>query len=348
MGDYKGLARSKTCKINTMRDVMEKRVLSGIQPSGRLHIGNYFGMIKPMIDYQRKTSIFCFIVNLHAMTSLQDGNALSGRTIEAAVDLLSLGLDPDKNIFWVQSDVQEVIELTWYLSCVTPMGLLERCHSYKDKITKGIPASHGLFSYPVLMAADILLYQGSLIPVGRDQKQHVEVTRDIAIKFNNTFGETFVLPEPEIRDETGALPGIDGQKMSKSYNNTIDIFASPKELKKQIMGIVTDSSTVEDSKDPDKCILLELLKLFAEGSEMEYWRDRFNKGGVGYGEVKKRLLEAVDTYFSPFRQRRDELLKDPEFVKGILKTGAEKARDIAMITIEDVRKKVGTNYSSGF
>ncbi|MBN1232990.1 MAG: tryptophan--tRNA ligase [Candidatus Coatesbacteria bacterium] len=323
---------------------MEKRVLSGIQPSGRFHLGNYFSMIKPMIEYQKKNKIFCFIVNLHALTSVQSGDLLRKQTFESALDLLALGLDPEKNIFWVQNDVNEIMELTWYLSCVTPKGLLERCHSYKDKVAKGIPASHGLFSYPVLMAADILLYQGEIIPVGKDQKQHVEVTRDIAIKFNNTYGEVFKLPEPEISEDTGIIPGIDGQKMSKSYNNTIDIFAEKTELKKQIMSIVTDSKAVEDPKNPDESILLAIMQFFVSEEEFNDWKTRFWNGGTGYGETKKYLLEIINNYFTPFREKREEYSKDRELVLRILRNGADKAREIAMVTLNEVRKRVGTKY----
>jgi len=221
------------------------RVLSGIQPSGSLHIGNYLGMMKPMLDYMDRSELFIFVVNFHALTSVQDSEKLARGTLEAAADFLALGLDPERCIFWVQSDVPEVVELTWILSCVTPMGLLERCHSYKDKVAKGLPFNHGLFAYPVLMAADILLYQSNLIPVGRDQKQHVEVTRDIAIKFNHIFGETFVIPEAEINDDVATVPGTDGQKMSKSYDNAIEIFLDEKTLRQRVMSIVTDSTPVD-------------------------------------------------------------------------------------------------------
>ena len=229
------------------------RVLSGIQPSGALHLGNYFGMMQKMIIHQQEQELFCFIANYHAMTSLNDGKELARGTLEAAASFLALGLDPEKSVFWVQSDVPEVQELTWYLSNFTPMGLLERCHSYKDKVGKGIAANHGLFAYPVLMAADILLYQSEKVPVGKDQKQHVEVTRDIAIKFNNQYGDIFTLPEPEIDDDVATVPGLDGQKMSKSYGNTIDLFLSDKALRKQVMRIVTDPTPVEDPKNPDTC-----------------------------------------------------------------------------------------------
>ena len=239
------------------------RVLSGIQPSGALHLGNYLGMMKPMISYMDRSLLFVFIVNLHAMTSVTDGERLAEGTLEAASDFLALGLDPDRSIFWVQSDVPEVVELSWILTCVTPMGLLERCHSYKDKIAKGISPNHGLFVYPVLMAADILMYQANVVPVGKDQKQHVEVTRDIAIKFNGVYGETFVVPEGEINDQVATVPGVDGQKMSKSYGNTIEIFLDEKTLRKKVMSIKTDSTPVDQPKDPETCSLFQIYRHFA-------------------------------------------------------------------------------------
>ena len=228
------------------------RILSGIKPSGTIHIGNYLGMIRPMVESQSRGELFCFVANLHSLTTLFDGKLMARYTEEAILDLLALGIDPDKSVFWVQSDVPEVAELTWYLNNVTPVGLLERCHAYKDATAKNIPANNGLFSYPVLMAADILAYQSDLVPVGKDQKQHLEVTRDIAIKFNTTYGEAFKLPEPEIREELAVIPGIDGQKMSKSYGNTIEIFGPEKAIKKKIMSIVTDPTPVEEPKDPGK------------------------------------------------------------------------------------------------
>ena len=245
------------------------KILSGIQPSGQLHIGNYFGMMQTMISHMERSELYVFIVDLHALTSVGERDRLANGTLEAAADFLALGLDPEKCIFWVQSDVPEVCELTWVLSTLAPMGLIERCHSYKDKVAKGIAASHGLFSYPVLMAADILLYQADRVPVGKDQKQHLEVARDLAIKFNNQYGETFVVPEPAISETTATVPGIDGQKMSKSYGNTIPIFLEGKQLKKQVMAIKTDATPVEDPKDPDTCNLYKIMELFAVPSRME-------------------------------------------------------------------------------
>ena len=320
------------------------RVLSGIQPSGAFHIGNYFAMMKKMIEYQENQELFAFIANLHAMTSVPEGAALAENTREAAAGFLSLGLDPDKAFFWVQSDVLEVTELTWVLSNLTPMGLLERCHSYKDKVAKGIGANHGLFAYPVLMAADILLYQSDLVPVGKDQKQHLEVARDIAIKFNNDFGETFVVPEAEIDEDVAIIPGTDGQKMSKSYGNTIDIFCDKKTLKKQVMGIVTDSTPVEEPKDPDKCNLFAIAVLFLSEDEKVDLAQRYRAGGLGYGEVKKDLLERIWEFFAPYREKRDALLADGDQLRGILKHGADKVREVADKTISDVRQKTGIRY----
>ncbi|KPK67609.1 tryptophanyl-tRNA synthetase [candidate division TA06 bacterium SM23_40] len=288
------------------------RVLSGIQPSGSLHIGNYFGMMRRMIAYQEEHELY--------------------------------GLDPEKAIFWVQSDVPEVTELTWILSNVTPMGLLQRCHSYKDKIARGLSPNHGLFAYPVLMAADILLYQSEIIPVGKDQKQHVEVARDIAIKFNQTYGETFVIPEPEIEDEVAVVPGIDGQKMSKSYDNTIEIFADEESVRQKVMGIVTDSRPIDEKKDPEADNLFLLYKLFAAPEDAASLADRYRTGGVRYSEVKKELFSLIIDYFGPYRRKRAQLAKDPSVVREILRRGAERARERAAPTIEKVRERVGIKY----
>jgi tryptophanyl-tRNA synthetase len=317
------------------------RILSGIQPSGTLHIGNYLGMIRPMVEAQSRGELFCFVANLHSLTSMFDGKKMAEYTREAILDLLALGIDPEKSVFWVQSDVPEVAELTWYLNNITAIGLLERCHSYKDKVAKNIPANNGLFSYPVLMAADILMYQSNRVPVGRDQKQHVEVARDIAIRFNNTYGETFTLPEPETVDELAVIPGIDGQKMSKSYGNTIEIFAPEKELKKKIMSIVTDPTPVESSKDPDKSVIFALYRLFAEASKVKVMEERFRAGGYGYGDAKKELFAVLWEYFAPHRAKREALVKDPGLVDEIRKKGAAKARAIAVKTLDRVRELVG-------
>ena len=320
------------------------RVLSGIQPSGTLHIGNYFGMMKPMIAYQDRSDLFVFIVNLHALTTLSDAEALKKNTIMAAADFLALGLDPEKCTFWVQGDVPEVTELTWVLHNVTSMGLLERCHSYKDKIAKGITPNHGLFAYPVLMAADILLYQSNIIPVGRDQKQHVEVTRDIAERFNLVFGETFVLPEPEINDDVAVVPGIDGQKMSKSYDNTLDIFIDRKSLKEKVMRVVTDSTPVDQPKDPDACNLFALYRLFNPPELVEEMRARYLAPGLKYVTVKKQLAEDIWNFFEPHREKRAQLMEHPDTIRDILNMGARKARAKAMETLELVRDRVGLKY----
>jgi tryptophanyl-tRNA synthetase len=321
-----------------------KRVLSGIQASGTLHIGNYLAMMKPMIDFQETSELFCFIANYHAMTSLTDGKTLALNTIEAATDFLALGIDPDKCCFWVLSDIPEVNELTWILSCHTPLGLLERSHSYKDKIARGLSPNTGLYTYPILMAADILLFQANSVPTGKDQKQHLEITRDIAIKFNNTYGEVFTIPETHIPKEFEVIPGIDGQKMSKSYGNTLNMFDDEKTLKKKIMKIVTDSTPVEDPKDPDKCTVFTLYKLFADKPQTEQLRNRYLQGGMGYGEAKKELFELILNYFAPYRKKREALASDPAQVANILKKGACKARETAYKTLDNVKRAVGLTY----
>ncbi len=320
------------------------RILSGIQPSGTLHIANYFAMMKPMVEYQRDHELFCFIVNYHAMTSNQDGDRLRNFTVEAAIDFLALGLDPDRAHFWVQSDAPEVTELTWILSCHTSLGLLERSHSYKDKVAHGIVPNTGLFTYPILMAADILLYQANIIPVGKDQKQHVEITRDIAIRFNNMYGDVFTIPEPRIPDDVAVIPGIDGQKMSKSYDNTIEIFEGEKSLKSKVMKIVTDSTPVADPKDPDKCSVFALYQLFAEKEKADAMRERYLKGGVGYGEAKKDLFGMIWEYFAPYRKRREELSADKGEIIRILKKGAEKTRAVGAVTLARVKDATGLSY----
>ena len=321
-----------------------KRILSGIQPSGQLHIGNYFGMMKTMISNMETSDLYVFIVDLHALTSVQDRERLSRGTLEAAADFLALGLDPDRCTFWVQSDVPEVCELMWVLSTLTPMGLLERCHSYKDKIAKGIAPSHGLFSYPVLMAADILLFQSEVVPVGKDQKQHLEVARDIAIKFNNHFGETFVIPEPAISETTAIVPGLDGQKMSKSYGNTIPIFLDDKPLRKKVMSIQTDATPVEDPKDPEKCNLYALLSLFADKEKLAEVHDLYVNGGAAYGYIKQDLFELIRDYFADARAKKKELLANQDYLREVLRTGADKARDKAAVTLDLVRDRVGLRY----
>ena len=320
------------------------RILSGIQPSGSLHIGNYFGMMKPMIEYQEVGELYCFIVNYHAMTSVTDGKQLARGTVNAAMDFLALGLDPDQAIFWVQSDVPEVAELTWILNNVTPVGLLLRSHSYKDKIAQGLSPNHGLLSYPVLMAADILLYQSEKVPVGQDQQQHLEIARDIAIKFNHMFGETFVIPEAEINPNIPTVLGLDGRKMSKSYDNTIEIFTSEEDLRKKIGGIVTDSTPVADPKDPDKCNLFAIISLFLSEDEKTDLAERYRQGGLKYSEVKNELFDRIWEFFKSAREKREQLEQAPDHVREILKAGAEKARAKALPTLKLAKERVGLVY----
>jgi tryptophanyl-tRNA synthetase len=318
-----------------------KRILSGIQPSGKLHVGNYFGMMKPMLEWQEQGEVFLFIANYHSLTTVTDPKELRANTVDVALDFLACGLDPKRTVFYRQSDVPEVTELTWLLSIVTPMGLLERCHAYKDKVSKGIAASHGLFAYPVLMAADILAVNSNIVPVGQDQKQHVEVTRDIAIKFNHQYGETFVIPDPQIREEVAIVPGVDGQKMSKSYNNTIEIFGKPNEMKNRIMRIVTDSKTVEDVKDPDADNVFALFKLFASDQQRADLAARYRAGGMGYGEAKKALHELFEAQFGPLRQKREELAKNLDYVESVLRDGAQRAGDVSRATLKKARAAMG-------
>ena len=320
------------------------KILSGIQPSGQLHIGNYFGMMETMISNMENSELYVFIVDLHALTSVHDRDKLATGTLEAAADFLALGLDPDKCTFWVQSDVPEVCELAWALSTLTPMGLLERCHSYKDKVAKGIDASHGLFAYPVLMAADILLYQADHVPVGKDQKQHMEVARDLAMKFNNQYGETFVIPEPLISEVTATVPGLDGQKMSKSYGNTIPIFMEGKQLKKRVMAIETDATPVDDPKDPDNCNLYQMMKLFATKERMAEINSLYVNGGAAYGYLKLELLDLLNDKFGAAREKKKEYLADPETLRQILQKGGDKAREKAAVTIDLVRERIGLKY----
>jgi tryptophanyl-tRNA synthetase len=318
------------------------RILSGLQPSGRLHIGNYFGMMEAALRLQHEGEAFYFIADYHSLTSIHDARALRENVRDLAIDFLACGLDPEKSVFFRQSDVPEVAELSWILSTVTPMGLLERCHSYKDKTARGIAASHGLFAYPVLMAADILLYNSDIVPVGRDQKQHVEVTRDIAIKMNEAYGAgLFKLPAPRIREETAVVPGLDGQKMSKSYDNTIQLFEELPALKKKIMGIKTDSTPVEEPKSTEDSSILLLYKLVASAADYDTMVADFQRGGVGYGDFKKRLLQAVTDYFAPFRERRAQIVADAGYVDRVLAEGAEKARAVARPMLQKVRAAVG-------
>ena len=317
------------------------RILSGIQPSGKLHIGNFFGAMRQHLQLQAEHDCFYFIADFHALTSNPAPAEVAGHTLDVAMDYIALGLDTEKTVFWRQSDVPEVTELTWLLSCVTPMGLLQRCTSYKDKVAQGLAPNHGLFAYPVLQAADILIYNSDLVPVGADQKQHIEVTRDIAIRFNNHYSEVFTVPKEHIIESVAVVPGIDGRKMSKSYGNTIEIFEPEDSVRKKIMKIVTDSTPVEDPKDPDKCNVFALLKLVASPEELADWESKYRNGGMGYGQDKKRLAELMTDYFKPFRQKRTELENNIDYVKEVLSNGAERAKAVARETLEKARQAVG-------
>jgi tryptophanyl-tRNA synthetase len=318
------------------------RILSGIQPSAALHLGNYFGMMRPAIELQEKGEAFYFIADYHSMTSLFDPAERRQNTLDVALDFLACGLDPAKSVFFRQSDVPEVTELTWILSTVTPMGLLERATSYKDKIAKGILPSHGLFSYPVLMAADILIYDSNVVPVGQDQKQHLEMTRDIAVKFNETYGETFVLPEALIRTEVAKVPGLDGDKMSKSYGNAVEIFGDEKTLRKKVMSIKMDSRTPQEPKpDADKNLAIELMRLVAPADTAKEHENRLRAGGYGYGDLKKALFENYWNYFTGAREKRAELVRNIDYVNKLLADGAAKARAIATTVLKRARKASG-------
>jgi tryptophanyl-tRNA synthetase len=317
------------------------RILSGIQPTGLPHLGNYFGMMKPAIELQEKGEAFYFIADLHALTTVRDAESLRRNSMEIAIDFLACGLDPARACLFRQSDISCIPELSWILSTVTPMGLLERCHSYKDKVSKGLHASLGLFSYPVLMAADILAYDSDLVPVGKDQKQHLEVTRDIAVKVNELYGDIFKLPEPMIRDESAAIPGTDGAKMSKSYGNTIELFMEDSALKKKVMGIQTDSTPVESPKPLEGSAILGIYRHVAAPSDYAAMEEAFRAGGTGYGDFKKRLLEGVSDYFAPMRRERQRIASDPGEVERILANGADKANAIATPVMDRLRKAIG-------
>jgi tryptophanyl-tRNA synthetase len=317
------------------------RILSGIQPSGVLHIGNYFGMMRQAIALQNEGEAFYFIADYHALTSVRDPDVLRENVRRVAVDFLACGLDPERATLFRHSDVPQVTELAWILSTVAPTGLLERAHSYKDKLARGLAATVGLFNYPVLMAADILIYDSDVVPVGKDQKQHIEITRDLAVKMNEQFGQVFKLPEARINPETQVVPGLDGQKMSKSYGNNIDIFGDEKETKKCVMSIVTDSTPVEAPKDPTTSTIFQLYSLFASKDEIASMRERFKKGGTGYGDFKKELFEKLWAYFSPMRKRREEILADKLYVDSVLVRGAKRANEVADDVMTRVRAAVG-------
>ncbi len=323
------------------RTMAKPRILSGIKPTGRPHLGNYFGMMRPAIEWQERGESFYFIADFHALTTVHQPAALRDFSRGVALDFLACGLDPTKAVLFRQSDVPEVAELAWILSCLTPMPMLENSHAYKDHVARGKVPSHGLFAYPVLMAADILIYDSNVVPVGRDQKQHVEITRDLAEKMNRTFGEVFTIPTASILPEMATVVGLDGQKMSKSYGNTIGLFEDEKALKKKIMGITTDSTPVEAPKNPAESSIVALYRLFASEAAVTRMEADFRAGGVGYGEFKKRLFGAAWDYFAPFRARRAELEQDHAFVESVLSAGAERAREIAQRTMDRVRTATG-------
>ena len=319
----------------------KKRILSGVKPTGKAHLGNYLGAMRNHVNMQNEYESFIFIADLHSLTTVKDAKELQSLIIDIALDYLALGLDPEKSIFFRQVDVPEHAELTWILNCVTPKSMLELAHAYKDALAKSKEINMGVFDYPVLMAADILIYKPDFVPVGQDQKQHIEITRDIAGKFNRTFGEVFKIPQPYIPEEVAIVIGTDGQKMSKSYGNTIEIFASEKQIKKQVMGIVTDSTPLEEPKDSAKDNVFKLYSYFATNDEKEALAAKYKAGGFGYGEAKKLLLDIIMSHFSTFRAKRTELEKNLDYVKDVLKRGAEKARVVAAVTLNEVREKTG-------
>lgn len=318
------------------------RILSGIQPSGELHIGNYLGAFKQFVDLQNdEHEGYYFVANFHALTTIRNQEEMQKRTLEVAMAFLAFGLDPQRSVLFLQSDIPEVPELTWLLGAVTPMGLLQRCHAYKEKVEQGIAADFGLFAYPVLMAADILIYDSNLVPVGQDQKQHVEVTRDIAVKFNETYGEVLTLPEPKIISQVATVPGTDGRKMSKSYGNVITLFCDEAQTKREVMSIVTDSTPVGDPKDPEACNLFAVLRLFAEEDELAEVERLYREGGAAYGTLKKRLVELVNDHLRPARERYAELENDPDRVRDVLRDGAARARATAQVVLERCRDACG-------
>ncbi|WP_367898013.1 tryptophan--tRNA ligase [Leptospira sp. WS58.C1] len=321
------------------------RILTGVQPSGKLHLGNYFSVIRKLVDYQNNSDLFCFVADLHALTTFSSAKNQTENTYDAVCDFLALGIDPDKCAFWIQSEVPEVTELTWYLSMSITVPKLELAHSYKDKVAKGIVPSGGLFFYPVLMAADILAFNSDKVPVGKDQKQHLEYARDIAEKFNSQYGETFKLPEPEIDEETAIVPGVDGAKMSKSYGNTINFFDDEKKLKKSVMGILTDSAGVEEPKDYEKSIIYAIHSLFLDESGKKDLQSRFTNPGTGYGDLKKALLETILDYFGPYRKKREKISADPAYVRSVMKKGSDKARAASSQILDKVRDRLGIGIS---
>ena len=322
---------------------MKRRVLSGIQPSGKLHLGNYLGAIQQHLKSQEQEDWdrYFFIANYHSLTTSPDPEVLRENTLDVARVYLAFGLDPEKSLLFLQSDVPEVCELSWFLSCLATMGLLQRCTSYKDKVARGISANHGLFAYPVLQAADIIIYDSHVVPVGMDQKQHIEVARDLAQKFNLAYGDTLVVPEPQIVEEVAVVPGTDGQKMSKSYGNTIDLFAPKKKMKSQVMSIVTDSKGLDEPKDPDTCNVVTLYKFFASEDEVAEMGAKYRAGGYGYGHAKLELLAKIQEFIEPFRDRYEQLKANPDEVRDVLRDCGQKARATAQKTIERVREATG-------
>ncbi len=319
-----------------------KTILSGIQPSGRLHLGNYFGAIRQHLDFQHKGDAFYFIANYHSLTSVQNGGDLRQYTFDVALDYLALGMDPEKCTFFAQSDVPQVLELSWILGTLTPVSMMEKGVSYKDKVAQGLQPNIGLFTYPILQAADILIYHSDLVPVGADQKQNIEISRDLAGRFNRIYnGDYLRIPEPFIVESVATVPGVDGRKMSKSYDNTIDIFDSGKALKKKVMSVVTDSTPLEEPKDPDKCNVYALIRLFASEEKNREIRDKYSSGGFGYGHAKKELLTLIEEFFSGARDRREYLAKRPDTIWDMLRDGGKKARDRAEIVMQPVREATG-------
>lgn len=321
---------------------MSKTILSGIQPSGKLHIGNYFGAIRQHISMQEEGDAFYFIANYHALTSLKDGELVKKYSLDVALDYLALGLDPKKTVFFLQTDVPQLLELTWILGCLTPVSLMEKGVAYKDKVANGLFANIGLFTYPILQASDILIYHSNVVPVGADQKQNLEIARDLANKLNHTYQEELLLPpEPHIVEAVATVPGIDGRKMSKSYDNTIEIFDSGKSLKKRVMSIVTDSTPLEEPKDPETCNVYKLIKLFAQEGPREEIASKYRSGGFGYGHAKKELLTMIEDYFQEARARRLELERDMDYVMDVLNEGGKRARERAESVMEPIRMKTG-------
>lgn len=323
-----------------------KRVLSGIQPSGQLHLGNYAGAIRQFIDMQDDHEMFIFVASYHALTSGRDADLLRASTRQVVIDYIAFGLDPAKANIYLQQDVPQVTELCWLLACVCPKHMMDKATSYKDKVAKGLPASIGLYIYPILQAADILAVDPDFVPVGEDQRQHVEITRDLAEAFNRAYGPVFKVPQLRIRPDAGVLPGLDGQKMSKSYGNTIDLFEDARSAKKKIMAIKTDSTPVESPKNPDTCTVFALLKLFLDATELAEWRQRYEQGGMGYGDAKKRLAEAFEARFGPAREKRAALEKDTGYVEEVLTAAGKKARAVAQAVMKDVRRACGIVVST--